>query len=262
MPQVSIIIPVFNKEKVIRKIIESVLNQSFKDLEIIVVDDCSTDTTPLIIERLRRNDNRIKFIRLEKNSGGPAKPRNEGIKIASGEYIFFLDSDYLLFPTSIQERFDIFKSKNVDIINSNAWVADLNEKRIINVINGTASCLSIKAEIFKKIGFLDEELTGVDELEFIVRYKLFTNKEIFLFEKPTIIHLQDYHPQILGLIYEKENIEKFINRNLLLLKKLENLLKNNNKNDSYDYLNSLILSIYFRLGYGYGLLGKFKEMKY
>jgi len=90
---VSVIIPVFNGEKTIERAVRSVLNQSYKSIEIIVIDDCSTDCTNLLVDKLSEENTRIHHVRLNKNTGSPSYPRNLGIDIAKGEYIAFLDAD-------------------------------------------------------------------------------------------------------------------------------------------------------------------------
>ena len=88
----SVVIPVYNHEKYIRECVESVLSQSVSELEVLVIDDCSTDDTPEIVSRLAEADPRIRFIRLEHN-GGVAHARNLGVRMASADWIAFLDSD-------------------------------------------------------------------------------------------------------------------------------------------------------------------------
>ena len=89
---VSIIIPVYNREKYLRKTLESIINQSYKNLEIIIVNDCSTDNSEKICIEYAKKDKRIKYIKNEKNSG-VSKTRNNGLDIATGKYIGFVDSD-------------------------------------------------------------------------------------------------------------------------------------------------------------------------
>ncbi|HKK53946.1 MAG TPA: glycosyltransferase family A protein [Patescibacteria group bacterium] len=91
-PKISVIIPTYNRANFLPRAIKSVLNQTFKDFELIIVDDGSTDNTKEVINNYLKNDDRIKYI-YQQNSGGPPKPKNTGIKIAKGEYIAFLDSD-------------------------------------------------------------------------------------------------------------------------------------------------------------------------
>ncbi|RIO68420.1 glycosyltransferase family 2 protein, partial [Staphylococcus borealis] len=92
-PYFSIIVTTFNNSKTIRKTLDSVVNQTLNDdnYEIIVVDDKSTDYTMDIINTY--NNENIKVYQLNQNSGGPSKPRNEGIAQSNGKYIYFLDGD-------------------------------------------------------------------------------------------------------------------------------------------------------------------------
>ena len=91
-PTVSIITPCFNAEQTIEKTVNSVISQAFKDWELILVDDQSTDNTYERAQRLAAKDNRIKLSQLEAN-GGAAKARNRGIELAQGRFIAFIDAD-------------------------------------------------------------------------------------------------------------------------------------------------------------------------
>lgn len=88
---ISVIIPVYNVERYLKRCIDSVINQTYKDLEIILVDDGSTDNSGVICDDLKSIDSRIKVI--HKKNGGLSSARNAGIKVATGEYIGFVDSD-------------------------------------------------------------------------------------------------------------------------------------------------------------------------
>jgi teichuronic acid biosynthesis glycosyltransferase TuaG len=89
---VSIIMPVYNSEKFIEYSIKSVLSQSYKNWELIIVDDCSTDKTSYIVEHFKQKEKRIRYCKLESNSGA-AMARNKAIDVAQGRFIAFLDSD-------------------------------------------------------------------------------------------------------------------------------------------------------------------------
>lgn len=91
MPFISVIIPVYNVEKYLRDCIESVLQQSFSDIEIILVEDGSPDDSPKICDEYSKKDGRVKVI--HKENGGLSDARNVGIDMATGKYIMFLDSD-------------------------------------------------------------------------------------------------------------------------------------------------------------------------
>ncbi|MDD3184932.1 MAG: glycosyltransferase [Anaerostipes sp.] len=89
--KVSVIIPVYNTEKYLQQCVANVLNQTYEDLEILLIDDGSTDGSGMLCDKLHENDHRIQVI--HKKNGGLSHARNTGIKSSSGEYILFLDSD-------------------------------------------------------------------------------------------------------------------------------------------------------------------------
>ena len=89
--KISIIIPVYNVEKYLRRCLNSIINQTYKDIEIILVDDGSTDNSGKICDEYKEKDNRIVVI--HKENGGLSDARNAGIDIAKGKYIGFIDSD-------------------------------------------------------------------------------------------------------------------------------------------------------------------------
>lgn len=91
---VSIVTPVYNSEKFISETIESIQSQTYRNWELLLIDDCSKDNSYEIIKNYMKNDDRIKYIKLEKNSGA-AVSRNTGIKNAKGRFIAFIDSDDL-----------------------------------------------------------------------------------------------------------------------------------------------------------------------
>ena len=101
MKKVSVIIPVHNSSKYIQECINSVINQTYKNLEIIVIDDKSTDNSVEIIKSIR--DKRIKSIELKENVGA-ALARNKGIELSTGDYICFLDSDDYWYHKKIEKQ--------------------------------------------------------------------------------------------------------------------------------------------------------------
>src|ERR1035437_4413371 len=92
MPKLSIIVPFYKAEKYAKKCIDSILNQSFKNFEIIAINDASPDNTFSILKKYQTIDNRIKIINHENNLG-VAEARNSGLRVASGDYIAFVDQD-------------------------------------------------------------------------------------------------------------------------------------------------------------------------
>ena len=102
MKKISVIIPVYNAEKYIEAPLESLLAQSYRELEIIAVDDGSSDSTPDILGAVASRDERVRVVRLE--NGGASRARNVGLDIASGEYIGFADADDLAMPDKDSRR--------------------------------------------------------------------------------------------------------------------------------------------------------------
>jgi len=107
---VSIITPAYNSEKTIGEAIQSVLNQTYQNWEMIIINDCSRDQTLQIVITYSLKDNRITVIDLERNNG-VANARNIGIKKAKGRYIAFLDSDDLWSPQKLSKQVDFMKEK-------------------------------------------------------------------------------------------------------------------------------------------------------
>ena len=113
MYKLSIIIPVYNVENYLRECLDSITNQTLKNMEIICIDDGSSDNSPNILKEYSKKDKRIKII--TKKNGGQATARNLGIKEAKGEYITFVDSDDFIEPTMMEKLYTKAKDNNLDI---------------------------------------------------------------------------------------------------------------------------------------------------
>ncbi|EZP59696.1 glycosyltransferase family A protein [Exiguobacterium sp. RIT341] len=108
---VSIIMPTYNDMEFIDKSIESVLNQTYQNIELLIVDDCSTDGTEKYIEKIISKDFRVKYFKNEKNSGA-AVSRNLGVKFARGEFIAFIDSDDVWFRDKLEKQIIFMTNSN------------------------------------------------------------------------------------------------------------------------------------------------------
>lgn len=117
MDLVSIIMPVYNSEKYIERAIKSVIKQTYKNWELIIVNDGSTDSSKQICEKYSQNDKRIKVI--NKNNEGVSIARNCGINNSQGKYIMFLDSDDLYEENMIEKMYNIMIINKVDIVKAN-----------------------------------------------------------------------------------------------------------------------------------------------
>ncbi len=196
-PKVSVIIPTYNRANLLPRAIESVLKQTFKDFELIIVDDGSTDNTKEIVNNYIKKDNRIKYI-YQENSGGPAKPKNTGIKIAKGKYIAFLDSDDEWFINKLKKQYHLYednKNNNVGLIGCEAISInnETKEKKYIKSIKyiearspevlkktipKSFSSVMINKNVFKEIGLIDEKIKICDDFELYIRI---SRKYNFLF---------------------------------------------------------------------------------
>ena len=125
-PEISIIVPVYNVEKYLKRCIDSILNQSFTDFELILVDDGSTDNSGKIIDEYEIKDERIKVI--HKENGGQGSARNRGLDIAKGNYIGFIDSDDWIHK-------DMYKILYENIIKYNMDISQIDHKPTSSYIN-------------------------------------------------------------------------------------------------------------------------------
>lgn len=115
-PTVSVIMPLYNAEKYVEQAVRSVIAQSFGNWELIVVDDCSRDSSAHIVKRMAAEDERIRLLSTEKPSGSPTLPRNIGVENARGRYIAFLDSDDLWLPEKLEEQLPLFKDSDSKVV--------------------------------------------------------------------------------------------------------------------------------------------------
>ena len=113
MKKITAIIPIHNSSKHIKQCIESVLNQTYKNIELILIDDASTDNSVELVKNIK--DNRIKLIELKENSGA-AVARNKGIEEATGDYICFLDSDDYWLPNKLERQIKFIEENNYTFI--------------------------------------------------------------------------------------------------------------------------------------------------
>ena len=118
MPLVSIIIPVYNVEKYLRECLDSALNQSYENLEILCVDDGSTDTSPEILKEYSGRDKRVHVV--SKENGGLSSARNAGLSVAKGEYIYYLDSDDCIVPAAMERCVETSERESLDVLLFNA----------------------------------------------------------------------------------------------------------------------------------------------
>lgn len=114
MPIITVVLPVYNVEKYLEKCVDSIVNQTFKDIEILLINDGSTDSSGNLCDRFAARDNRIKVY--HRDNAGPSATRNFGIDLATGEYICFVDSDDFLDPTALEYMYNTITHHNADMV--------------------------------------------------------------------------------------------------------------------------------------------------
>ena len=244
-PTVSVIIPTYNRAHLIGRAIRSVLNQTYQDFELIVVDDGSTDNTEEVVKGF--NDGRIRYIRHDENRGGAAA-RNTGIKASQGEYIAFLDSDDEWLPHKIEKQLTVFSkgSLRLGVVYTGVRTVDLRSGRLIhiklpqargdifrkllseNVVVGSTSTALIRRSCLGKSGLFDENLPSRQDLDLWIRLARY--------------YTFDYVREVLAVIYIHKNRitstpEAKIRGSKLLLQKIyEDLRKSKKLLSQYQFL--------------------------
>lgn len=155
-PTVSIIVPAYNAEKYICMLIDSILAQTFKDFELLLVDDGSIDSTPQILDQYAEKDSRIKV--LHKKNGGVSSARNCGLDNAQGKFITFADSDDYLFPDCIEMMVKEGEDYDLLICSCQGATRDVSIKELSEKRKVTTDCICAKnikemAEVVPKIGY-------------------------------------------------------------------------------------------------------------
>ena len=197
---ISVVIPLFNKEKSISDTINSVLRQDFSDFEIVVVDDGSTDGSVAIVEAM--NDPRIRLIK--QANGGPSKARNIGVKNAKGEWIVLLDADDELMPEALSTFTQLIsKHPNVDIVDCNTmyyypkgnilgnhpidgYIKNPMKMFFYSLIGPGANHSCFKKELLKKYPY-NICIRRFEDGELLIR--LLPNAKVYSSSKPvTIVH--------------------------------------------------------------------------
>ncbi len=187
MPRISVIIPTYNRAHHLKAAVSSVLNQTYTDLELIIVDDGSTDATREVGEQFCHLDNRVRY--LYQNNGGPSAARNMGIRAARGDFIAFLDSDDYWMPIKLAEQLAIAEQDaRIGVVYCNwEWVlegglvspgvsppdpsfATMYEALLYyNVVDESASAALVRAECFDQVGLFDESLRHAEDWDMWIR---------------------------------------------------------------------------------------------
>ncbi|RED48939.1 glycosyltransferase family 2 protein [Seonamhaeicola aphaedonensis] len=259
-PAISVVIPLYNKEKVIARTVATVLNQSFDNFELVIVDDGSSDHSLEIVKKIE--DNRI--IIYEKENGGVSNARNYGVKRAKGEWIFLLDADDELYNNAFETLFNLvnkYEGKSVYIANFcvskgdrlDVYCKERSEgvfkygTRVIwlnKVFSRTGNTL-LNKNIFEDIGYFREDLSYYEDMEFILKYAMqyefvYSPIPIFVYKKNNSdlsVNSRDldkeyaYHATFKNFnFYAKMIIGKIV------FFSIQNRFKNNNSKEAFSLL--------------------------
>ncbi|WP_418586096.1 glycosyltransferase family 2 protein [Intestinibacter sp.] len=266
--EVSIIVPVYNNEKYLRQCLDSITNQTFKDIEIILVDDGSTDNSASICEEYAKEDSRI--IVVHSQNKGVSHARNIGINQSKGKYIIFCDSDDRIEDDFVEVHYQIINSQNVDIVCSGIYrnfykdgnlqkseIAGVPQnlyidkgnldkylKYILETMEGPflSSCMKIyKSEVIKKNKlYFDENMIFHEDYDFNVRFltladNIYISKEIKYYYTGIINNGGIKKRNKANVIYEISRYHYKLN---LLLKSL------NNNEELKDYIELRFIDYY------------------
>ena len=253
--KVSVIIPVYNVEQYLRQCLDSVINQTFKDIEIIVVNDCSPDNSLQIIKEYQQKDDRMFLIDLKQNIG-LGNARNEGMKVANGKYVTFVDPDDWVTKDYVEVLYNTIEKYNYDVISPDFYEYDnvtqkiSNGKQPPNFYNINISTMDIKQKLLCKehihyvrkiyrLQFLKEnnihfKINKLEDTLFTWECILKTNKFMFVDNK-----IYYYRINRKGSILSDKNGEMLSNMNLCYL--LKQLVY---ENDDYKKYFDAVLNLF------------------
>lgn len=250
MKKVSIIIPVYNGEKYIKRCINSVVNQTYKNIEIIIIDDGSTDGTGKIIKEI--NDKRIIIFNIENK--GVSHARNYGIDVSTGDYIMFCDADDWIEKDLIENMIQIVKKNEYDVIRFNYYVnkskknnyskgknIESNKENDTNITKMIEGIIKAKISSYVWLLFIKKEFIVNNKLKFNENIYVMEDKIFFLqclYKKPKI-HIENkayyhYFSNSESVMHKKDykrKIKNIIKANSII----NNLLNENKENELINY---------------------------
>lgn len=200
-PLVSVIVPIYNVEKYLKRCVESILKQEYKNIEIILVDDGSPDNCGNICDEYEKSDGRIKVI--HKQNGGLSDARNTGIKFSNGDYYTFVDSDDYIAPYMIKDMVALAESQNIKLVQcefargmmENYVFSSKNDFVIIDAkmaFETRETKICVCGKLFHKnlIDETDFEVGKINEDEFFTYKKIYESKKIILLREKGYYYYQ------------------------------------------------------------------------
>jgi len=200
--EITVIIPTYNNANFIAAAIDSVLEQTFQNFELIIVDDGSTDSTQQIVEKYVKCESRITYI-YQDNSGGAARPKNIGIKHAKGIYIAILDADDIWLPSKLEKQMRLIKKspakvgiigcsyflKQDEVVNGKVYVnmySDQLRNILLRDYLGPGSSMIYKKSVFDAVGLFDENLRTSQDWE--MRIRILQSYHVAIVNEPLVTY--------------------------------------------------------------------------
>jgi glycosyltransferase involved in cell wall biosynthesis len=253
LPLVSVIIPTFNRRRWIGECLDSVLNQTYENVEIIVVDDCSSDGTAEWIQSQPQYAS-VK-VRVQPQNGGASVARNTGIEISEGEFIAFIDSDDLLLPKHCETAVETFEkypslglfccdSTMIDVegnvmFGGKTWNQTLSEIKKYPIKTGMRpladvfmflNCFpgfTLRREVFEKLGGFVQEIFPADDCDLMLRVAG-SEYEVFYFHEPLCLR-REHDGQCSGVENSVKTCQKLIEALNGAIKRNPEILKDKTK---------------------------------
>lgn len=223
---VSVVVPIYNVEKYLKKCVETIINQTYKNIEIILVNDGSTDNCLCICNEFRNKDKRINVI--DKKNGGLSDARNVGLKNAHGKYICFIDSDDYIAETYIETLYGLIVKNNAQIAMCNYENVDENGRKIskhkakeqiisgkyaIEILNDIVYCspyivawnklydINLFKNITFPVGKIHEDVFTIYKLFYLSKTVAVTSQSLYFYrEVPTSIMHKKFNKKRLDVI--------------------------------------------------------------
>ena len=210
---VSIVLPIYNGEKYMRQSIESVINQTYKNLELIIIDDCSSDNTPAIAQEYAEKDNRIRYYRNETNLKLP-RGLNRGFSLSKGEYLSWTSDDNLYLPTAIERMVSAIETEKADFVFATCDVINENDE-IVEIIKApkdfkdaiiggdfVGACFLYTRNVYETVGDYDVNKFLVEDYDYWLR--IFYRFNVFNIED--VLYKYRWHDGALTSTEKKDRI--------------------------------------------------------
>ncbi len=256
-PLISVIVPVFNVEKYLNRCIDSILSQTYRHLEILLIDDGSNDSSPQICDEYSKKDKRVRTI--HKKNGGVSSARNAGLDVASGQFISFIDADDFISNDMYKELIEVYNAHHYDLVKCfydyyindtittkhyyyDPGLIDISDKNsIYSLFKEKKMDAEIWSYLFKKdtIGDLRFKNYGFGEDLLFVITIISKVKSLYI----TNNSYYHYFINDNGAVYSKKNVSRNMNNIILVNKELRDIILK----EQYYYFDFLTVITIYRI---------------